>query len=322
MAFLIGTDEAGYGPNLGPLVISATAWHVDDNAIDCDLYKTLHEIVDVTPVDSESKRITIADSKTVYKPGGGLAGLERTVLPVLRSIGLQLNSWRDIWPALAGIEPQALDKIPWYADFDCPLPIDAEPEQLDKRATQIATALKKAGVQLLAARSAVVFPDQFNDQVDNSGSKGEMLSMTTLHLVRSLLHQIEAHDHATQVVCDKHGGRDKYVAMLQTVFHEWWVTVLSESRQESSYRLGVNEPSVEFRFRAKGESFLPAALASMFSKYLRELSMLAFNAYWSKHVPDLKPTAGYPVDAKRFRRDIAHVEKKLKISERMLWRSR
>ena len=29
MAYLIGTDEAGYGPNLGPLVVSATVWRVD-----------------------------------------------------------------------------------------------------------------------------------------------------------------------------------------------------------------------------------------------------------------------------------------------------
>ena len=28
MGYLIGTDEAGYGPNLGPLVITATTWHV------------------------------------------------------------------------------------------------------------------------------------------------------------------------------------------------------------------------------------------------------------------------------------------------------
>ena len=34
MAYLIGTDEAGYGPNLGPLVISATLWEVPEEAKD------------------------------------------------------------------------------------------------------------------------------------------------------------------------------------------------------------------------------------------------------------------------------------------------
>src|SRR3954452_13849763 len=30
MGILIGMDEAGYGPHLGPLVIAATVWHVPD----------------------------------------------------------------------------------------------------------------------------------------------------------------------------------------------------------------------------------------------------------------------------------------------------
>ena len=28
MTLVIGTDEAGYGPNLGPLAVAATVWHV------------------------------------------------------------------------------------------------------------------------------------------------------------------------------------------------------------------------------------------------------------------------------------------------------
>ncbi len=41
MGYLIGTDEAGYGPNLGPLVISATVWEVPDGVGSEDLYRRL-----------------------------------------------------------------------------------------------------------------------------------------------------------------------------------------------------------------------------------------------------------------------------------------
>ena len=33
MTLVIGTDEAGYGPNLGPLVVAATAWRVDRKSV-------------------------------------------------------------------------------------------------------------------------------------------------------------------------------------------------------------------------------------------------------------------------------------------------
>ena len=46
------------------------------------------------------------------------------------------------------------------------------------------------------------------------------------------------------------------------------------------------------------------ALASIVSKTVREHWMDAFNAHWQARVPGLRPTAGYPVDAARFRRAI------------------
>jgi hypothetical protein len=60
----------------------------------------------------------------------------------------------------------------------------------------------------------------------------------------------------------------------------------------------------------------------MTSKYLRELAMAAFNAFWQRHVPHLKPTAGYPVDAKRFKQDIAAAQSRLGIEDDLLWRMR
>jgi hypothetical protein len=126
----------------------------------------------------------------------------------------------------------------------------------------------------------------------------------------------------TIVQCDKHGGRNGYLPVLQTVFPEYLVEVVRESRAVSIYRWGPRDRRIEFRFSVKGESFLPTALASMFAKYLRELAMRAFNAFWQAQSVGLKPTAGYPVDAKRFFADIASKVRELDIDSDLLWRCR
>jgi hypothetical protein len=75
-------------------------------------------------------------------------------------------------------------------------------------------------------------------------------------------------------------------------------------------------------FRVGCEEFLPTALASMTAKYHRELAMRAFNDFWLARVPGLRPTAGYPGDSRRFKREIAGVQRALGIEDRVLWRSR
>jgi hypothetical protein len=79
---------------------------------------------------------------------------------------------------------------------------------------------------------------------------------------------------------------------------------------------------IEFRFQPKGERHLPTALASMTAKYLRELAMRPFNAFWQRHMPALRATAGYPTDAQRFYDDIRPVRRRLKIADRLVWRVR
>jgi hypothetical protein len=50
--------------------------------------------------------------------------------------------------------------------------------------------------------------------------------------------------------------------------------------------------------------------------------MDAFNLYWQSRVPGLKPTAGYPRDAARFRSEIAAVAERDGIAEPLWWRAR
>ena len=77
-----------------------------------------------------------------------------------------------------------------------------------------------------------------------------------------------------------------------------------------------------FIFQAKGESNIPTALSSIVSKYQREISMEAFNRYWLKRLSNLAPTAGYPVDARRFRNDVDEVRRKEGISDDCFWRKK
>jgi hypothetical protein len=67
---------------------------------------------------------------------------------------------------------------------------------------------------------------------------------------------------------------------------------------------------------------MSVAAAAMLSKYLREAMMGRFNAFWSTHVPDAPPTAGYYTDGMRFLRDIEPKRKEMGIGDGELIRCR
>jgi len=68
--------------------------------------------------------------------------------------------------------------------------------------------------------------------------------------------------------------------------------------------------------------FLPAALASMVSKYLRELLVHNINRYFINLHSELKPTAGYWKDGSRFIKDVKSNIKPLNIDMNQLVRCR
>lgn len=323
MGYLIGTDEAGYGPNLGPLVISASVWHVHGDPRRVDLYRKLSAACascDDAANDPDDDRLRVGDSKLLYRPPQGLKLLERGVLAMLGLLNNPPSDWRQLWQSL---EPQphgSCDSLPWHEGFDIRLPLEADVDDLSQIVARLRAATCKAKVSLVAVRSQTVFPEQFNDLAERLGNKAEALSRLTLGLAASLMADLEPEP--TVVVCDKHGGRNRYGPLLQQQFPDVLVEVAREGQAESVYRFGSAEARTEFRFRVGAEAMLPTALASMASKYLRELCMLAFNDFWRRHVPDLRPTAGYPGDARRFKSEIEAMQLELGIEDRILWRTR
>lgn len=320
MPYLIGTDEAGYGPNLGPLVIAASVWQIAEEASSHDLYDQLRATICDRAAHASATRLAVADSKLLYNSAAGLGVLERGVLAMLGLLDVQVPTCLDLWRHLAPDDCWQFEEMPWHDGWNHTLPSTCERAEVTAISGLLRQTCSAADVRLVSLQATTIFPARFNAMIDQYGSKGEALSRTTFELIDRCLQPLE--EQPVTILCDKHGGRSHYQRLLQLQFPDPLIEVVCEGLAESIYRWGPARTRVEIRLRVGGESFLPAALASMTAKYLRELAMGAFNLYWQSQVEGLKPTAGYPVDARRFKREIARAQSALGIGDHLLWRQR
>lgn len=333
MPYCIGTDEAGYGPNLGPLVITATLWRTPEG-VDDGLYAPLEHAVCAVPKKGKGvvdERLWLADSKAVYSPADGIERLEFGVLAALGACGMRPVDLRELLREVCGVDHEAAWRLPWHGEVHVDVPLVCQRERVEEAALQLAAGLRSAEIELVALASRVVFPEEFNAEVKRHGNKSTLLTQETLKLVRAMLDRCEAGD--VSIACDKHGGRNAYAPALDEHvtagrLTDGFVQVVRESRADSTYRWretvaeNATERCVEISFRPRSETRLPAALASMTSKYVREATMRAWNEFWKRHLPEIRPTAGYPGDAARFRKEINTTARKLKLNHTLWWRSR
>ena len=315
MPWIVGIDEAGYGPNLGPLVMTAVACRITQDHITADLWDVFQSLArrHTEPADA---RMVVADSKRVYSPSRGLADLEQTVHAMLQwQAGSTVSDFVD------RLCPDCRDDLHgeiWYAG-NTVLPLVAEAEPCSRGGQMLLDQCASLGFEWGPIRSVVVCPTAFNALVDRWGSKGAVLALSMVRLLRGLPRNGEP----VVALIDKHGGRNSYAALLQPAFDDGLVMAQSEGSQSSTYRLvgGGREVEVTFQPRADANNFC-VALASMVSKYLREVLMLDFNRFWQAKVPGLKPTAGYPSDSRRFWADIRGAVRRMGIEKDRLWRRR
>jgi hypothetical protein len=355
MTLVVGTDEAGYGPNLGPLVVAATAWRVAAPPDEAE--RVLDRAVAAaaaaaTAADGAAGPLW-ADSKAIHKPGAAGDGLARGV-----AIGLAVAAGsatpREATAAATGAPPATVADLAdvlggiaaggiaaggilprggshgmWHALAALPAfpPGRRDPPAA---AAAVARALADHGVRLARIACRGVYPDEFNAALDAGLNKSDLLSQATLDLAAGLVAAARATsgsaaaDEPVLVWCDRHGGRKRYGGLVARHFDAPLVRGLEETPRRSVYMVAAREaegrPACRVEFCVGGESRPPVALASMVAKHVRELAMEAFNACWSGRLPGLRPTAGYPTDAVRWRADAAAAIDRAGIAADDLWR--
>ena len=393
MTLIIGTDEAGYGPNLGPLVVAATAWRVEATPANAAVY--LETAVAGAQRDTEAlwpekirqrgnrrasgRTVPLwADSKHIYRAGAGFCALEQGVLvalslvndpdadtfaharhaghagPVIGSPVNQTNTVPRQWPsleaALGQIGPEVADwrtsdvasesgghpsTTQWALLPTLCLPHQADADACCARAAGMRMILDALGVSLVAVACRAIYPAEFNALLCQGLNKSDILSRTTLALAASL--RTKANAEPALIWCDRHGGRKHYSALVAQHFGATLVQTLAETPARSAYRVppqvqtdlteakaDLNQAqaaNLDIEFNVGGESQVPVAVASMTAKYIRELAMHAFNAFWSSRSPGLNPTAGYPVDALRWRCEARDAIAQAGVRDKDLWRS-
>ena len=326
---IMGADEAGYGPNLGPLLIVATAWSTPKEMKTDDFTAALQPTFRMKPWSLGCDHIPLGDSKQLYQPTSGIASLEAGLMAMLLQIdapptlicpaNLQILEQFVRWPKISPLSLNSEPSVPWYEQLEqWPVPAVVPVAEVQRLAELARTALRSNSIQLLGVRAAIVSESLFNSSVAQSCSKGQLLSATTLQLVSSFCCD---ETRPVEVFCDRQGGRKNYLPVLMEALPNEWFVETKHTSTRCSYR-NTGTPSRDFHFTVGGDSFGPTALASMLAKYLRERFMQSFNAFWLQHLPDLRPTAGYPLDAKRFREEIEATATALQLPESVWWRCR
>jgi ribonuclease HII len=309
MVVLVGIDEAGFGPILGPMIVSSSTFLLPQHLLTANLWQILGKSVG-NRRKHLAGRLLIADSKKSHNKREGTKHLARTVLACLRCLGKEPETLTELLNLLCPDCLERLDGYPWYKGAGS-YRILADPADMAIASAVLEEDLTSNGTELLELRSYCLDVAYYNKMVADVKNKASVLFTATSRLIKNAFDNFAGDD--LQIIVDRQGGRVRYRRILQRMFPDMELKILKETAANSSYELQANGKQMRLHFTVGADDrFLPVSLASMVSKYLRELLVYNINRYFVGLHAELRPTAGYWKDGLRFiedlKKNIPHVQ--------------
>ncbi len=306
MAILVGIDEAGYGPILGPLVVSLTAFSLPEKLLGADLWQLLGDSLS-RKTKIAAGRLIIDDSKKVYRRPADIGVLARSILSCLRTLEPRFfvsgpGNVGELFEILCPDCVGRLSEYPWYQGLWASR-LDSDTSDVAIASKVLAKDLQSRGIRFVGIRSCCLDVAHYNRMVSASRNKARVLFSGISGLIKDVFDSLpERH---LQIIVDRQSGRLRYTSVLRRSFADMQLAVLREDKDTSSYELSKDGRRMRLHFVVDADDkFLPVSLASMVSKYLRELLVGCMNRYFIAFHSKLRPTAGYWKDGLRFIEDL------------------
>lgn len=291
---VVGIDENGFGPRLGPLVVTASLVVVKDVG---HLLQSSFK---------ESKKICSS---------GRMEECER----------IALSFHRLIYGSTPSSASKYLSDIVYSQEGDCssplphclpdfPLPCWTSESDLTEDRAQ--TFLKEIYVDLLEIRSIVICPGRFNEKLGTFSSKHHLEYALFEELIMYFTKQYQKEK--VLFLCGRIGSTKDY----SPFFNRFPLILGSPQREGETWYLLPDDSEV--RFITDGdEKYFPIALSSVVGKYIRELFIEQMNRYFRSYLPYLPYCSGYinPV-TKRFIEETKNFREEMGIPDRCFIRER
>jgi len=184
LPYLLGIDEAGYGPNLGPFVMSSALFSLPDGC-STDLWKVLRKAVRKAHHKADG-RLIVDDSKRVYSPNVGLGALERNIWPFIQLTNSSISATDDLWNHCAVDSMETVSHEP-YVQWSSALP--HSPAMVSSAAILVGV-MNHTGITLKRLQSSIIAPRQFNQLTRQADSKAAI----PLHSIRQLVASLPCDD--------------------------------------------------------------------------------------------------------------------------------